>query len=821
MYWFGDCEVDPAGRELRLAGAVVHLEPQAFDLLVHLIEHRDRVVTKNDLLDGVWGHRFVSEANLTTRVKEVRKAVGDDGARQLIIRTARGLGYRFVAALDDDDVDDGAAVASSAGLIGRDELIAEITGQLGHSPLVTLIGPGGVGKSSIARAVAASVVSSFGDGVHLVELANIDAGQHVLPAIARALDIVLDNDRPHHALRSLANLDALLVVDNCEHVVDDVSELLDRVLSFGVGGGLRVLATSQMRLGLSVEHVHRVEPLSADRAVELFDARARVTQPSWQPDQIDRARVARLLSSLDHLPLTIEMAAARLGSMTFDELEAAIDHGAHLLQVNHRSPARRHRSLGSLVAWSAALLDADDRRTFAELSVFAGPVSASDVAEVIGPERSGNVVFTLGSLADRSLLVAATDGLSTRYRMLSTVRAVAGRWLDDDDAEADDAEADDAEDAATDVRRRHAMHFANVIRDVDRVIRTPREIEGRRRLDAVVDEVRAAHHWAQRHEPELAADISGALQLASYSTFWNEPVEWARSLLARHPDATADELLGARLIVAGSAANRGDLEVARAEVAGASRSNDLRARATAVEILSDVGLYAGDLDGVAASTDELRLLGAELADSHWEVIAAVNAALAFTYADRPREGIERLAELELAESSPSDRAWATYARGEALSALGEPDATDAYMSAIRLARSVGNPFVVSVSQVSLASELARAGSNRQALDAFAECLHDYARHGNYVHAVTSLRNMIEVLVAVGDDHGAAVIGVATSSDLLRQSYGPEAERLSDVLGSVERRVGPTRFAEWVIEGNGLGVATTVQFAGQRIAQLTR
>ena len=804
MYRFADCEVDLARRELRCAGALVHLEPQAFDLLAQLIEHRDGVVTKNDLLDGVWGHRFVSEANLTTRVKEVRRAVGDDGARQHIIRTVRGRGYRFVAAMDD-----GATGVSRGGLIGRDELIAAIAGRLRHSSLVTLIGPGGVGKSAIARAVAGGLVSSFGDGVHIVELASIDAGEGVLPTIARALDIVLDSDRPDHAVRSLANLDALLVLDNCEHVVDIVSELLDHVLSFGVGGGLRVLATSQVRLGLSIEQVHRVEPLSADHAVALFDARAHVAQASWRPDQIDRTRVARLLSRLDHLPLTIEMAAARLGSMTFDELEAAIDHGTHLLQVSHRSPARRHRSLDSLVAWSAALLDVDERRAFAELSVFAGSVSAADVGEVIGSERSGHVVFTLGSLADRSLLVAAADGPSTRYRMLSTVRVVAARWLDDD------------VDAATDVRRRHAMHFADVTRAIDRVIRTPSEIEGRRRLDAVVDEIRAAHYWAQRCAPDLAADISGALHLAAYSTFWNEPVAWARSLLARHPAASDDELLGARLIVAGSAANRGELLVARAGVVGASRSDNLRMRAAAVEILSDVGLYAGDLDGVATSTDELRLLGSELADSHWEMISAVNAALALTFAGRPREAIRRLAEVELLESSPSDRAWATYARGEALSALGEPGATDAYMSAIDLARAVGNAFVMSVSQVSLASEYSRAGSHRQALDAFAECLRAYARQGNYVHAVTALRNMIEVLVAIGDDHGAAVIGAATSSDLLRKSYGPEAERLADVLDSVESRASPTQFAEWVLEGSGLEAAATVQFAGERIARLAR
>ncbi len=123
--------------------------------------------------------------------------------------------------------------------------------------------------------------------------------------------------------------------------------------------------------------------------------------------------------------------------------------------------------------------------------------------------------------------------------------------------------------------------------------------------------------------------------------------------------------------------------------------------------------------------------------------------------------------------------------------------------------------------MALASEFARAGSHGQALDAFAPCLHAAARHGNYVHAVTTLRNMIEVLAAVGDDHGAAVIGAATTNDLLRQSYGPEAERLAAVLYSVERRVGPARFAGWMLEGRGLEVATAVQFAAERLAMLAR
>ncbi len=793
-----------ASRTLRCGGEVVHLEPQAFDLLVYLIEHRDRVVTKNDLLDGVWGHRFVSEANLTTRVKEVRRAVGDDGTRQHVIKTVHGRGYQFVAVVDHH-----APVVSSDGLIGRDGLIAAVSDRLRVSPLVTLTGTGGVGKSTVARAVASGLASSFADGVHIVELANIDSGAHVVQAIARALDIVLQSDRREHAVRTLANLDALVILDNCEHVIDEASELLDRVLSFGGGlrGGLRVLATSRVRLGLSVEQVQHIEPLGAEHAQMLFNVRALGAQASWVPGVVDRTSVARLVARLDHLPLTIEMAAARLGAMTFDELEAAIESGTNLLQVNHRSPARRHRSLESLVAWSAELLDADDRRAFAEMSVFAGPVSAADIAEVIDSQTPGRVVFTLGSLVDRSLLVAGTDGPSTKYRMLSTVKAVAGQWLDDDGP------------AAARVRRRHATHFANVSRSVDIAIRTPNELDGRGRLDAVVDEVRSAHIWARRWAPDLASEINAALHLAAYSTFWNEPAEWARVLLDRHPDATSGELLGARLAVAGSASNRGELELARVNLVGAVHSSDLRIKAAAIEIMSDICLYAGDLRSVATATDELGLLGTELADSHWVAIAAVNASLALTFAGRPAEAVERLKAAQLDGSSPTDRSWAIYARGEALSALGDRAAIDAYRSAIDLATSVGTPFVVSVARVALASEYSRAGDHHRALAVFADCLRSSARHGNYVHAVTLLRNMIEVFVAVGDDHGAVVIAAATSSELLRKSYGPEADRIGDVLQSVEGRVGSARYADWVSEGSELGVPTTVEFAAKRIALL--
>jgi predicted ATPase/DNA-binding winged helix-turn-helix (wHTH) protein len=796
MVRFGDVEVDVPRRELLRGGRTVHLEPQAFDLLAALIKHRDRVLSKTELFDGVWGHRFVSEANLTTRIKEIRRAVGDDGTQQHTIRNVRGRGYRFVAEVEAEFVDPPARPRNGVGLIGRQDEIAVVLQALARSPVVTLTGPGGVGKSTLARTVAERAAPSYADGVRVVELSTLDRDEQVLPAVARALEVVVDTERPEHAIRSIGERDVLLVLDNCEHVIDAVAGLLDRVMAV-TGAKLGLLATSQVRLGLSVEHVVTVDPLSAEQALELFTVRAGAVRPTLDLTTVGGDRVMRLLAGLDQLPLTIEMAAARLGSMTFDELERAIGDGMPM-PMTHRSPVRRHRSLDSLVTWSAELLDISLRRSFTEFAVFAGSVTATDAAAVLGPRRPP-VTFDLAALAERSLLVADVDGSATRYRMLATVRAVAGRWLE----ESSTADA---------VRRRHAEHYVEATRMIDLQIRTTDEAAGRRRLDDIAAEVRAAHRWAKHHQPELASALSGALHLAAYSTFWNEPAEWSRSLLASYPDADRDALTGARIVVAGADANRGHLADARAAVTALTSAADLRTRATALEILADVEIYDGHLAEVAGITDELRRLGVELDDPHAIAIAAVDAALALAFDNDAVGALALLGALDLHDASPSDRAWVRYAQGEALSAADDPSATVAYAEAVGMAKMIGNAFVTSVAGVSLATEHARAGELRDALDAYATCLHEYSRHGNYVHAVTTLRSLVEVLVALGDDHGATVLAAATSGDHVRPSYGIETARLSTVITGVEQRAGASDFAAWTSEGRLLDLPEAVQLA---------
>jgi predicted ATPase len=769
-----------------------------------LIQHRDRVLSKIELFDGVWGHRFVSEANLTTRIKEIRRAVGDDGTQQHTIRNVRGRGYRFVAAIEAE-VAAAAEVAGrldrtrvAGGLIGRDVEIAGVVEALARWPVVTLTGPGGVGKSTLARAVAERTGLLYTEGARVVELSALQGGAHVVAAVARALEVVLDSDRPGHAIRSMAELDLLLVLDNCEHVIDDVASLLDQLIGVGRARAT-VLATSQVRLGLSMEQVVSVQPLSSQHAFELFALRAAAIRPSLDLGDVGRDRVAALLGGLDQLPLTIEMAAARLGSMTFDELERAIVVGMPM-PVTHRSPVRHHRSLDSLVTWSAELLDASLRRTFTEFAVFAGSVTATDAAAVVsvGVDRP-TVIFQLAALAERSLLVADVAGSTTRYRMLTTVRAVAARWLDDSGT-------------ADEVRRRHAEHFTSAAVMIDRQIRTPAEADGRQRLDAIAAELRAAHRWARENQPKLAAEMSGALHLAAYSTFWNEPAEWSRVLLAQHQDVDKSTLLGARIVVAGADANRSQLVAAQAAATALSTAADPRVRVAAWEVLADVAIYDGHLPAVAAITAEMRRLGEELEDSHAVAMAGVDEALALAFDNDADGALVVLHRLDLETLSPSDRAWVIYAQGEALSTAGDPTALSAYTAAIEMARGVGNPFVASVARASLAAEHARVGDLRDAFDEYAICLQEYARHGNFVHAVTTLRNLIEVLVSVGDDHGATILAGATSGDHLRHSYGVETTRLSTVLAAVELRGGATDFAIWIGEGFALDVPQAVQVA---------
>src|SRR4051794_37071009 len=359
--------------------------------------------------------------------------------------------------------------------------LAELLAGAGGARLVTAVGPGGVGKTRLALAVAADVSGRFPDGVWYVDLVPVTDPAMIAPAVAGALGL---GEQPGRATEDTllgwaADRHAVLVLDNCEHLLDGVALLAERLL--GQGGPLVVLTTSRARLMLPFERVFPVDGLdAADDAVALFEERAAAAGAVVVA--ADRPRVARVCRGLDGVPLAIELAAARLPALGLDGLEAGLADRLQLLGGARRVD-ERHRSLRSTLDWSCALLDETARAVLRRVSTFAGAFSTADATDVAGwaPVRPREVAAQLAALAEHSLLVPVPGADGTRYRQLETVRQYGAELLEDAD------ELDEA-------HLRH-LRWADAAGDA---LRERADVDGapwRVGFDRVADELRSALGW--------------------------------------------------------------------------------------------------------------------------------------------------------------------------------------------------------------------------------------------------------------------------------------------------------------------------------------
>jgi predicted ATPase/DNA-binding CsgD family transcriptional regulator len=308
-------------------------------------------------------------------------------------------------------------------LIGRARELEDVGVTLRRTRLVTLTGPGGVGKTRLAVELARRQVGRPADGVWLVDLT---AGSDPAAEVARVLAVGGSSAAaPTESLcRFLFDRDVLLVIDNCEHVVDACAELVSSLL--GRCGGVRVLATSRESLGVSGETVWRLGSLAPEDARRLFVERARERDPRFIPDEETEATIAALCERLDRLPLAIELAAARVGVMSPGEIRRDLDARLGTLGGGSRLSPPRHKTVRATVEWSYDLLDPVEQRGFRSLGVFAGGF-ATDAALAVAP---GLTVDVLARLVDKSVVVAGeTLHGRTRYRLLETVREYAGELL--------------------------------------------------------------------------------------------------------------------------------------------------------------------------------------------------------------------------------------------------------------------------------------------------------------------------------------------------------------------------------------------------------
>lgn len=453
---FGPFVLHPGGKILLLEGKPVQLGSRAFEVLVVLAEQAGAVVSHADLVHRVWPHSVVEENSLRVHISALRRALGETPERRYIVNVP-GRGYSLVAEVERIAVEPRKAQVSWAALdapvglparltrvIGREAVTAELGGQLAVHRMVTIVGPGGQGKTTVALAVAERERGGYRDGVRFVDLAVLTDARQVPYAVASALGVSLALDDPLGGLCArLSDARLLLVLDNCEHVLDAAALLVERVLA--AAPGVHLLLTSREALYADGEWVHRLPALATPEsgaldspaqalkyaAVQLFVERAESSADYFSLSEENMETVAHLCRQLDGIPLAIELAAARVDSLGVDGLAARIDDLFGLLTRGRRNALPRHGTLEALFDWSYALLSDNEKLVLARLSVFRSAFSLEAAARVCasGMLAPSDVDDAVMGLAVKSLIAVETGDKQRNYRLLHTTRRYAAHRL--------------------------------------------------------------------------------------------------------------------------------------------------------------------------------------------------------------------------------------------------------------------------------------------------------------------------------------------------------------------------------------------------------
>lgn len=504
--------------------------------------------------------------------------------------------------------------------VGRVAERAAVAEAVAESPLVTLTGTGGGGKTRLALAVARDLSAQFVDGVWFVDLAPITDGGLIPRAIAAPLGVDADQaGQLDHLCRAVADRRVLLLLDNCEHLVESVAKTIEELLLRCPS--LSILATSREELRVTPELVWRVPTLSlpaedthedaiaGSEAVQLFIERGRGALGGFSPDGEALDAVVKICRSLDGVPLALELAAALVGSLPVDDIASRLDDRLALLAEGRREGPERHRTLRATLDWSYELLDPPAQELFVELGVFVGDFTLAAAEAVTGCQSDPLATARhLGHLVRTSMIgcVTGSDG-AERYRMLETMRQYAGDRL---------SEFGQAED----IYRAHARFYADLAAESERHVHGPAASDWLARISSEMPNLRAAVAWAFSNDDlETAVRLAGPLRwFFPRMGLLDEAADWLSVALDRRDELTPELLLNALTAASTVEFCRGEfgitLGLGEESTALARKLGDDRMLAVALIVHGAANVYAGNLTEAEGCFHEAEVLCARRGD---------------------------------------------------------------------------------------------------------------------------------------------------------------------------------------------------------------
>src|SRR3977135_2239378 len=426
---FGPLELSIGERLLRRHGVVVPLGSRALDILIYLAGRPGEVIAKQELIDHVWSDVTVEEGSLRVHVAAIRKALGDGQFGNRYIANIKGRGYSFVGTVipltgntecrNDKFRHQGRLPVRPITMIGRETVVSEVGDKLRDERFVTLLGPGGIGKTTIALAVGRAAAEEFGGEVYLADLESLTDPRHVAGAVATSLGLALKSKDPGLELVDLVcSRKLLIILDNCEHVIETVALLAEQL--YQQTEQVYLLTTSRELLKVEGEHCYRVLPLDYPPdgseqtanavlrypAVQLFVRRVAARAGSVVLTDDEAPFVAEICRKLDGIPLAIELAAGQVAALGLKNTAARLVCRLELLRLSHRTAVPRHRSLKAALDWSYNLLSDGERIVFRRIAPFVGHFTLEGARYVAGElgAGTGEIFDAIAGLVEKSLI---------------------------------------------------------------------------------------------------------------------------------------------------------------------------------------------------------------------------------------------------------------------------------------------------------------------------------------------------------------------------------------------------------------------------------